>query len=81
LKRYLSFDIETARELPDGIKDILQHRPLGIACATAVAEDDTANSFRWHGWDENQQPASQMSLWPKITLTCSSIFSARVVSP
>lgn len=61
MKRYLSFDIETARELPDGVKDILQHRPLGIACATAVAEDDTANSFRWHGWDENKRPAGQMS--------------------
>ena len=61
MKHYLSFDMETARVLPDGIKDILQHRPLGIACATAVAEDDPTNSFRWHGWDINKRPANQMT--------------------
>jgi hypothetical protein len=61
LKRYLSFDIETAKILPSEAKDILQHRPLGIACATAVAEDDSANTFRWHGWDADRRPAKQMS--------------------
>jgi len=61
LKRYLSFDIETAKVLESEVKDILDHRPLGIACATAVAEDDTANTFRWHGWDADRRPAKQMS--------------------
>ena len=61
MKRYLSFDMETAKILPSEVKDILHHRPLGIACATAVAEDDINNTFRWHGWDADKRPAKQMS--------------------
>ncbi len=61
MKRYLSFDIETAKILPSEVKDILHHRPLGIACATAVAGDDTASTFRWHGWDADRRPAKQMA--------------------
>jgi len=61
MKRYLSFDMETAKVLPADTKDLLQHRPLGIACATAVAEDDTTNSFRWNGWDISKRPANQMT--------------------
>ena len=61
MKRYLAFDMETAKILPSEVKDILQHRPLGIACAAAVAEDDPTNTFRWHGWDTDKRPAKQMS--------------------
>ena len=61
MKRYLSFDIETAKVLPADVRDVLKHRPLGIACATAVAEDDTTKTFRWHGWDSNKCPAGQMT--------------------
>ena len=32
-RKYLVFDIETAKVLPDGEQDIKAHRPLGIACA------------------------------------------------
>lgn len=61
MKRYLSFDIETAKVLPAEARDILKHRPLGIACATAVAEDDTNSSFRWYGCDINKRPTRQMT--------------------
>lgn len=61
MRRYLSFDIETSKVLPADIKDVLQYHPLGICCATAVAEDDATNSFRWHGWDINKRPAKQMT--------------------
>jgi hypothetical protein len=38
-RKYLSFDIETARILPQQTRDIHAFRPLGITCAAAVAQD------------------------------------------
>jgi hypothetical protein len=38
-RKYLSFDIETARILPRQTRDIHAFRPLGITCAAAVAQD------------------------------------------
>ena len=34
-RRYLAFDTETAKVLPEAVRDVLEHRPLGIACAQA----------------------------------------------
>ncbi len=39
IRRYLSFDIETAKILPQQARDIHAFRPLGITCAAAVAQD------------------------------------------
>jgi len=61
VKRYLAFDMETAKVLPSDARDLLQHRPLGIACATAFAEADTPNSFHWYGLDVNNRPVNQMT--------------------
>ena len=38
-RKYLSFDIETAKILPQQTRDIHAFRPLGITCAAAVAHD------------------------------------------
>ena len=61
MKRYLAFDLETAKILPDNDKDIKLYRPLGISCATAVAEDDAINAFCWYGKDEKGNPTNRMT--------------------
>ncbi len=38
-KKYLGFDIETAKILPDDFGDLHDHRPLGISCAAVWCED------------------------------------------
>ena len=58
--RYLAFDIETAKVLPDGVDDILAHRPLGIACAAALALD-SGEEITWHGATASGSPAPRMS--------------------
>lgn len=58
-RRFLAFDIETAKVLPDNVPDLCAHRPLGIACA-AVADISTKNTVLWHGRD-SKAFAAQMS--------------------
>ena len=48
MRRFLAFDIETAKVVPEAASDILAHRPLGIACAAAAAED-LPQPLVWHG--------------------------------
>jgi hypothetical protein len=60
MKRYLAFDIETAKIVPGDVVDLLAHRPLGIACAAAVASDFPAPRV-WHGKDESGGPGPQMN--------------------
>lgn len=57
--RYIGFDIETAKVVPEWEPDLMAHRPLGIACAAAVLED-RKDPVTWHGTD-NDAPAPQMS--------------------
>ena len=38
-RKYLAFDIETAKEVPGEDFNWKPHRPLGICCAAALAED------------------------------------------
>jgi hypothetical protein len=47
-RRFLAFDIETAKLLPEQVPDLLSHRPLGIACA-AVADIEGQHERLWHG--------------------------------
>jgi hypothetical protein len=58
--QYLSFDIETAKILPDDAQDILSYRPLGISCASAC-KSDTRETITWYGKNEKGDPAPQMS--------------------
>ena len=46
--RYIAFDIETAKILPEGASEILAYRPLGISCAAACLTD-TGETMTWHG--------------------------------
>lgn len=58
-RRYVAFDIETAKEWPDGA-DWSRYRPLGISCAaTLPADTDTARV--WHGLTGDDQPADRMT--------------------
>ena len=47
-QRLLAFDIETAKLLPEGVTDLLSHRPLGIACA-AAADIEGQHEVLWYG--------------------------------
>lgn len=58
-RRYVAFDIETARLLPEGVTDILAHRPLGVSCAAAFL-GDTKQTRIWHGRDEDGRPTPKM---------------------
>ena len=58
-RKYLAFDIETAKILPDGFGDLLLHRPLGITCTETLSSDhDKPDIF--YSKDSNGNPASQM---------------------
>ena len=58
--RYIAFDIETAKVLPEGASEILAYRPLGISCA-AASLSDTGETLAWHGWTSSGDPAPRMS--------------------
>lgn len=60
MRRFLAFDIETAKVLPQEVGELLAHRPLGIACAAAVA-NDLPKPLVWHGRDESGRPTGQMT--------------------
>jgi hypothetical protein len=47
-RRYIAFDLETAKILPAGVTELLAHRPLGIACAAAVTSGG-AEPITWVG--------------------------------
>ena len=36
--RYVAFDLEIHKEVPDGADDWKEHRPLGITCASTLTE-------------------------------------------
>jgi len=55
MRRFLAFDIETAKLLPAVVDDLLAHRPLGIACAAAAASD-LPQPLVWHGRDASGHP-------------------------
>lgn len=42
---YLAFDIEIAKDLPEGEPDWKQHRPLGITCAAMLTSKDDRPSL------------------------------------
>jgi len=59
-RKYLSFDIETAKILPEDEPDWNSHRPLGIACAATLLSD-TDELALWHGQDKlTQQEAANL---------------------
>jgi hypothetical protein len=47
--KYLTFDIEIAKTLPEGESDWKAHRPLGITCAAAASSDGGL----WNWWAQD----------------------------
>jgi hypothetical protein len=58
-RRYIAFDIETAKVLPESATDLMDHRPLGVACASA-ALDGQEEAASWFG-SAAGGPAARMS--------------------
>jgi hypothetical protein len=59
-RRYLAFDIETAKVIPDGEHDLKAHRPLGISCVATLASD-THEMRLWHGAPVEGQLGDRMN--------------------
>jgi hypothetical protein len=57
-RKYLAFDIETAKPLPDDGANWQSCRPLGIACAATLLAD-TDELILWYGGKD--RPAERMS--------------------
>ena len=74
-RRYIAFDIETAKVLPEAAGDLLAHRPLGIACAAAVFSDSDA-VVTWHGVADGK-PSARMSQHEVRSLLCDLIEHVR----
>jgi hypothetical protein len=59
-RKYLAFDIETAKDIPGEEFDWKPHRPLGIACVAALP-GDARYPLLWHGKKATGTPADKMS--------------------
>jgi len=59
-RKYLAFDIETAKVLPEDESDLKSHRPLGISCAATFLADSNEPQL-WHGGQDRTCPADKMS--------------------
>lgn len=57
--KYLAFDIEIAKDIPEGETDWKRHRPLGITCAATLASDE--NEPFLHYSMHNSRYAAQMT--------------------
>jgi len=60
VRRYLAFDIETAKMVPGYGFNWKPHRPLGICCAAALGCDGK-EPIIWYGGKTGGSPARQMS--------------------
>jgi hypothetical protein len=58
--KYLAFDIEIARIMPEGVDDWSKYRPLGISCAATLPNDGEAAI--WYGKTNSGDCASQLSV-------------------
>jgi len=58
-RKYLAFDIETAKDVPGDFSQWRSHRPLGIICAATCASD--AEPKLWHSKSGDDKPAPQMA--------------------
>ncbi|HIA13777.1 MAG TPA: hypothetical protein EYN74_02615 [Nitrospirales bacterium] len=59
-RKYLAFDIETAKILPEVAGDLLAHRPLGICCAATLAADEDEPQ-RFYSVESDGTPSPQMN--------------------
>lgn len=59
-RKYLAFDIETAKDIPGEDFHWEPHRPLGICCAAALSSGST-DPIIWHGKNADGSAAGKMS--------------------
>lgn len=59
MRKYVAFDIETAKVLPEVRGDLLRYRPLGIACAATL--DDQGSPEFWFSKLAAEKPESSMA--------------------
>src|SRR5699024_9772385 len=59
-RKYLAFDIETAKILPEDAGSLKTHRPLGISCAAAWPVDRDEPAI-FYSSTEGEGPAARMS--------------------
>ncbi len=60
LRKYVAFDIETAKILPAVVSELKAHRPLGIACAATFCSTDDGPRL-WYGLTDDGQPSTRMT--------------------
>lgn len=58
--KYLAFDIETAKVLPENVNDLNSHRPLGITCSAIWCTDESEPEV-FYSTSADGSPAPQMS--------------------
>jgi len=58
-RKYLAFDIEITKILPDNVDNLKAYRPLGICCA-AVLEAHADQARLWYSSDDDGMPLLQM---------------------
>jgi len=66
-RKYVAFDIEIARALPEGESDWKAYRPLGISCAAVLPANDE-EPLLLHGLTIGRRPAEQMSRQDAVNL-------------
>ena len=59
-RRYLAFDIETAKDVPGEDFNWRPHRPLGISCAATLTSGSSEVRL-WHGKTPDGAPAGRMT--------------------
>ncbi len=59
-RRYVAFDIETAKDLPGEDFNWRPHRPLGVTCAATLLSDSSELRL-WHGKKTDGSPAERMT--------------------
>jgi len=59
-RKFLAFDIETAKDVPGDDFNWKPHRPLGISCAATLASD-AGKARLWFGGAAQSSPALKMS--------------------
>jgi len=67
-RQYLAFDLEIAKNLPEGPIDLKSHRPLGIACAATLYPEQGETPTLWYSLASDDNPASQMNQFDLRTL-------------
>lgn len=57
--KYIAFDIEITKEIPEGTEDITPLRPLGISCAATL--DSDGNLVTWFEYPFSEDPEALYS--------------------